>query len=108
VNLRESGGKVPVFVGGDSPYTLVDFPSKTGFVDLYPRNISKDNIFRYWEVLLSRSRGATLSDAGKPYGLTKERVRQIEAKFLRLFREHCYRLKADSWPWKSEVSSKTD
>lgn len=108
MNLRESGGKVPVFIGGDSPYTLVEFPSKTVFVDLYPRNISKDNVFRYWEILLSRSKGATLSDAAEPHGLSKERIRQIEANFLRLFRQHYFRLKADSWPWKSEFSSKTD
>ena len=97
MNLREAGGKVPVYVGGESPYQLIDFPSKTVFVDLYPKRISKEHIHKYWGVLSARQRGATLSEAGEPFGLTKERVRQIEAKFLRLFREHCYRLRSDRW-----------
>lgn len=84
MNLRESKGKIPVWVGGQSPYVLVDFPSKKDFFALYPKGISEDNISKYWEVLNVRKDGATLSDAGKPFGLTKERVRQIEAKFLRL------------------------
>lgn len=88
MNLRLANGQIPIKVGGDQPYIFVPFPSKTVFIDLYARRISKDNIFKYWEILQARSQGATLEDAGRPFGLTKERVRQIEAKFMRLFRDH--------------------
>ena len=97
MNLKMCKGKVPVYVGGDNPYLLVKFPSKTVFVDLYNRRVTKEKLMDYWDILKTRNKGATLEDAGRPYGLTKERVRQIEAKFLRLFREHCYRLRSDNW-----------
>jgi hypothetical protein len=94
MNLRLANGQIPIKVGGDQPYIFVPFPSKTVFMDLYARRISKDNIFKYWEILQARSQGATLEDAGRPFGLTKERVRQIEAKFMRLFRD--YHLKSSA------------
>ena len=96
MNLRIADGKVPVWVGGDSPYTLVNVPSKGTFLDLYPRNMKKENLFKYWEILVARSKGATLEDAGRPFGITKERVRQIEAKFLRLFSEQYWRVRSSS------------
>lgn len=96
MNLRMADGKVPVWVGGDQPYVLVKFPSKTIFLDLYARRIRKEHLLKYWEILRSRSDGATLEEAGRPYGLTKERVRQIEAKFLRLFSEHHWRVRSSS------------
>ena len=96
MNLRLANGKVPVRGEGDSPFLLVPFPSKTTFLDLYERRISKDKLFMYWEILVARSKGATLDDAGRPYELTKERVRQIEAKFLRLFSDHYWRVRSSS------------
>lgn len=96
MNLRLGNGQIPVKVDGDQPYIFVPFPSKTVFMDLYARRISKDNIFKYWEILQARCKGATLEDAGRPFGLTKERVRQIEAKFLRLFREHYLKVLSSS------------
>jgi hypothetical protein len=109
MNLKIANGKVPVYVGGDIPYVLVDFPSKTVFFDLYTRKIKKELLVKYWNVLRARSKGASLSEAGEPYDLSKERIRQIEAKFLRLFREHYYRLRSKDWPdYSKESSSRTD
>lgn len=96
MNLKMGEGKVPVWVGGDTPYMLVKFPSKTIFFDLYARRVSKEHLVKYWDILKTRSKGASLSEAGHPYGLTKERVRQIEAKFLRLFSEHHWRVRSSS------------
>ena len=45
-------------------------------------------IERYWQMLNARAKGATLVDAGRSQAITRERVRQIEAKFLRLMRQH--------------------
>lgn len=89
MNLRQGGGKVPVFTGGSlHPYKLIDFPSRKVFDSLYNKSVGAASREKYWQVLTKRAAGATLDDAGRPYGLTKERVRQIEAKFLRLMRQH--------------------
>lgn len=86
MNLRECGGKVPVYKGGIQPYKLVPFPSRGDFDALYT-GLSQALKDKYWAILQARAAGAMLADAGKPFGITKERVRQIEAKFLRLMRQ---------------------
>lgn len=50
--------------------------------------IGQDVKDRYWQVLNARRNGASLAEAGKPFGYCKERVRAIEAKFHRLLRLH--------------------
>ena len=80
---------MPIQTGdGKHPWRLVDFPTREIFNDLYGKQVSAESREKYWEVLTKRAAGATLDDAGRPYGLTKERVRQIEAKFMRLMRQH--------------------
>jgi len=86
VNLRDGKGKVPVYVGGDSPYILVAFPDKETFFQIFKRTHYPGSKEKFWEVLTKRAAGATLAEAGKPY-MTKEGVLKIEARFLRLFRE---------------------
>jgi hypothetical protein len=54
------------------------------FDTLYGNRVTEEGRERNWDVLINRSRGATLLQAGAPYSLTRERVRQIEAKFLRI------------------------
>lgn len=87
MNLRLCKGKVPVWVGGDSPYILVDFPSREVFDSLFPKYTKSASRDRYWDVLNRRINGATLVEAGKPYAITRQGVRQIEARFLRLMKE---------------------
>lgn len=73
---------MPIYVGGNSPYLLVDFPSKEVFDELMkPSNQTLKD--KYWEVLQMRASGHHLTDVGKQYGLTRERIRQIEARFLK-------------------------
>jgi len=82
VNLKTCKGKVPVFVGGDVHYKFVDFPTREQFDEMFKRN----NITlrdKYWNVLKMRSQGHTLLEVGGAYTLTRERIRQIEARFLR-------------------------
>ena len=86
MNLKDGNGKVPVYMGGDSPYILVDFPNKEAFFQLFKRTHDPGSNEKFWEVLTKRAAGATLSQAGEPY-MTKEGVRRIEARFLRLVRE---------------------
>lgn len=82
MNLKSCGGKVPVFVGGETPYIFVDFPSRDSF-DEWNKRCSSDNRDKYWAMLADRARGAKLTECAKPYGLSRERARQIEARFLR-------------------------
>ena len=85
MNLKQGGGRVPLKTGDmDHPYVLVDFPSRKEFDTLYGNRVTEEGRERNWIVLTERSKGATLLQAGAPYSLTRERVRQIEAKFLRI------------------------
>jgi hypothetical protein len=86
-NLRLYGGKVPVETGDAvHPVQLVEFPTFERFRELYGNQVKSDNLPRYFRMLTARANGATLTDAAKAEGVTKERARQIEAKFLRLMR----------------------
>lgn len=88
MNLRDSEGRVPVHTGSPTnPYILVDFPTFPEYCSLYKRRVRAELLYKYWDVLNRRKDGMSLLDAGRPHHITKERVRQIEAKFLRLFRE---------------------
>jgi hypothetical protein len=82
MNLKDCNGKVPVFVGGAAPYKVVDFPTRREFALMYKRSnfAMQDKI---WNILKMRSAGHIYRDVAERYGLTPERIRQIEAKFLR-------------------------
>ena len=84
MNLRDAGGKIPIHVGGQMPYVLVNFPSKEKFFSLYGKRTREIHLHKFYDIVSRRVKGATLEEAGKPHGISKERVRQIEAKFLRL------------------------
>jgi hypothetical protein len=87
MNLREGGGRVPIKNSTQheaTPYLLVDFPTRAEFDVLYSKHNSVDLKDRYWEILTYRSQGHTLKECGNLFGLTRERVRQIEARFQRL------------------------
>ncbi len=86
MNLKDAGGRVPIQTGDPNmPYRLVDFPSREDF-DKLLKKVAPDNREKYWAILKKRAEGGTLSEAGNLYGLSKERVRQMEAKFIRLLR----------------------
>jgi len=86
MNLRNSGGMVPIWTNSiERPWRLVPFPDKEKFAKMLSRGRRgpRIDIERYWAVLTKRKEGASLVDTAKEFGITKERVRQIEAKFLR-------------------------
>lgn len=82
MNLSRCHGLVPVFVGGDAPYKLVPFPDRKQFDVMFKSN-SKVLRDKYWAILKMRSQGHTLKSVGGTHTLTRERIRQIEARFLR-------------------------
>jgi hypothetical protein len=86
MNLRDAGGMVPLRTNDiERPWRLVPFPDKEKFASLFPK-VGRGpgiDIERYWAVLTKRATGASLVETAKEFGITKERVRQMEAKFLR-------------------------
>jgi DNA-directed RNA polymerase sigma subunit (sigma70/sigma32) len=86
VNLKDAGGRVPIKTDDPNmPYRLVDFPDRAAFDKLLAK-VAPANRDKYWAILKKRAEGATLTDAGGLYGLSRERVRQMETKFMRLVR----------------------
>lgn len=80
MNLKMFNGKVPIF--HDGQVHLVDFPAREVFDTIFARSPAQ-NRDQYWIVLNARAKGNTLEHSGSPYGYSRERVRAIEAKFLR-------------------------
>ena len=98
MNLREGGGRVPIrntTQNEATPYLLVDFPTRAEFNALYAKHKSYALKDQYWQILSHRSQGHTLAESGQPFGITRERVRQIEARFQRLVGEH-FRTKTEA------------
>lgn len=88
MNLKEGNGRVPVYIGGAMPYVLVDFPERVKFDELFHPSVQVRLLDQYWTILKNRSSGQTLQESGAPFGITRERVRQIEARFLRAMTEY--------------------
>jgi len=84
MTLKEGKGKVPIPMKGSNPYKLVDFPSREAFDAMYNRQVSNESKDKYWGILNARLEGCNADQAGRPYSITRERVRQIEARFIRL------------------------
>jgi DNA-directed RNA polymerase sigma subunit (sigma70/sigma32) len=90
MNLKDGRGKVPVKNSTQNeatPYLLLDFPTREEFNALYAKHKSIALKDQYWQILNHRSQGHTLAESGQPFGITRERVRQIEARFQRLVGE---------------------
>jgi DNA-directed RNA polymerase sigma subunit (sigma70/sigma32) len=83
MNLRDGKGKVPVQTESETtPWFLVPFPTREEFNEMYKLS-TPETRERYWQMLVERSEGSSLADIGRRWGITRERARQIEAKFLR-------------------------
>lgn len=90
VSLKDGGGRVPIRNTTQheaTPYLMVDFPTWEVFQQMYSKHKSAELKAKYWQILKARSSGQTLDQSGKPHGITRERVRQIEARFQRLVGE---------------------
>lgn len=90
ISLKEGRGKVPIRNSTQheaTPYLLVDFPTREEFDKMYAKHKSQELKDKYWNILKHRAQGKTLEESGRPYGITRERVRQIEARFQRLVGE---------------------
>jgi hypothetical protein len=92
-------GRVPVLTGNpSSPVEMFLFPSFEKFCSVYKASVRPETLDRYYQILSLRVKGATLVESGKPFGITKQAVRHIEAKFIRLFGESLLQSKSSSEP----------
>jgi DNA-directed RNA polymerase, sigma subunit (sigma70/sigma32) len=102
MNLKQAGGMVPIRTTDPaSPYALIPFPDREAFIATYKdqhQHTSDESIERYFQMAKLRSEGSTLTEIANTFGVTKERARQIEAKFLRVMTSR----------WRSETSSTID
>lgn len=89
MNLRAHNGRVPLPSNNpDSPIRLVDFPTKEVFYSLFGNRVTTKNLDRYYLIMQVRLGGSTLRQIANTTGLSVERIRQIEAKFLRAMARH--------------------
>ena len=89
MNLRLCNGMVPIYTGDPtSPYKLVPFPSREVFNTFYKNKANTPFVDRNWDLLQDRVRGASLEACALKSNLTRERIRQIEARFLRKMRQY--------------------
>ena len=96
-NLRLYGGKVPLRnTGNVALFILVDFPTKEVFSVIYKKHYRQEYIDKHYSILQMRIAGNSLTDCGKAFGVSKQRVKQIEAKFLRKMQEYRSSLATDS------------
>jgi len=88
MNPRLTGGKIPINTGNDRhPIMLVDLPDRELFDSLF-KYLRPDGKDKYWDILTERLSGKTLTEVASSRGVTKERVRQIEARILRVLSTH--------------------
>jgi hypothetical protein len=93
MNLRMHNGRVPLrTTNPDSPVRLVDFPSKEVFQSLFGNRVTAANLERYYLIMQGRLSGLTLKQLGATNGLSVERIRQLEAKFLRVLAKYYARI----------------
>jgi hypothetical protein len=99
MQLKQGDGRVPIRSNNpDMPYVMVPFPNRGEFDALWGNRVKCESKERYWNVLNKRAEGETLIESGRRFSLSRERVRQIEAKFLRLMQHR----------WQTTRASKTD
>jgi hypothetical protein len=87
MNLKQGSGLVPIRGRGETPWLLVPMPDRDAFDAIYPRH-SPDQRDRLRSILIMRLKGAMLQECSKAFGISHERVRQIEANFQRRLGEH--------------------
>lgn len=85
MNIRFTNGRIPIYIGGNQPIILVEAPDRELFNRLMGSRVRKEI---YWQALQARLSGKTMQEVATQIGVTRERVRQMEAKILRRLSDH--------------------
>lgn len=89
MNLKDGKGKVPIETGSDThPYVLVALPSREVFPTLYQYKMGDATADKHYDMIRRRATGASLAEVAGAHRVTKEAVRKVEAKFMRIMRLH--------------------
>ena len=93
MNMRAHNGRVPLrTTNPDSPIRLVDFPSKEIFNEVFGNRVTAAHLERAYLIMQGRLGGSTLRELATTTGISTERIRQIEAKFLRALAKYYARI----------------
>ena len=65
------------------PVMFIDWPVRAQLADMYSSRVKGERLDVYWDIVNMRRNGETLDTVGRFYGISRERVRQIEAGFVR-------------------------
>lgn len=96
MNLRFTNGRIPVHLG--DRIVFMALPEREMFNSIFRTGVKPTNKDFYWAVINGRLSGKTLLELAGEHGVSKERIRAVEAKTIRLLSDR-FRL---------ELSSKTD
>lgn len=89
MNPRLTNGKIPINTGDYlRPIMLVDPPARELFDSLFTKQMPANRKDIYWRVMHERLSGKTLSEVAADIGVTKERIRQMESKVIRMLSKH--------------------
>ena len=89
MNIALTNGKIPIQTGDERhPIMLVDPLDRRLFDSLFYRGVPAARKDVYWRVLHARLDGKTMREVGETHGISRERVRQMEAKMLRMLSVH--------------------
>ncbi len=104
MNLRLTNGKIPIETWIERhPIMLVDPPKRALFDSLFTKSVPAARKDVYWKVLHARLEGKTLREVAMDLGITRERVRQMEAKMLRMLSTHYRSVLASEIDWPETV-----
>ena len=89
MNLKDGKGRVPIETGSDThPFVLVSLPSREVFPTLYGYKMTNETADKHYDMIRRRSMGAPLSEVAEAHSVTKEAVRKVETKFMRVMQLH--------------------
>ena len=65
------------------PIQFIDWPDRAQLNDMYSVRTKPERLDVYWDIVNRRRHGETLEAIGRVHGISRERVRQVEWKFIR-------------------------
>lgn len=93
MNLKRGFIMVP---GENNNWVSVQFPGRAEFDRIYSYGVRAKTADRNYDILRARAQGKTLQELAEQFGVTQQRIRQIEQGFIRLIRRDWFESKPSS------------